>query len=130
TAAKAISGLIRIQDVAWPRRIACAAAAAPKSGADSSLSQAFARGFLFENDLTGLLILTQPEEDWMAHLAGGGPLREFDLRDQLWFDPGGDGFILDGRSEGRVSRAQGRQFGMQLLEGGMREARADMADIA
>src|SRR3954454_22064352 len=41
----------------------------------------------FAHHLAGALVLAQPEEARLAHAAGGGPLREADLRDELRADP-------------------------------------------
>ena len=60
-------------------------------GGHGSLGPVF---FLLKHDVHRLLVLAQPQERGVAHLAGARPLGEFHLGDKLRFHPGGRCLVL------------------------------------
>src|SRR5215475_1146989 len=90
----------------------------------------FARHLLFLQHIFGVFVLAQTEEGWMAHLTGAGPLGEFHLSHQLRLDPSGSGLVLDALLERRTSCPERPKPPMEIAQGRVREAGADMTDIA
>jgi hypothetical protein len=67
----------------------------------------------------------------MPHFSFRRPFGEFHLGNQFWLDPGGDSlFIPNLCGKGRFRSLQLDELAIQLLQGFMAEARANMADIA
>jgi len=89
-----------------------------------------ARRFRLSDHVLWPFVLAQTQVRRMAHLAGRGPFREFDLGHEFGLNPCGYGFILNAVPERRRVGAQPPEIAMQLLERRMREAGADMADVA
>src|SRR5215467_9957215 len=90
----------------------------------------FARDLLFLQHIFGVFVLAQTEEGWMAHLTGAGPLGEFHLSHQLRLDPSGSGLVFDALLERRTSCPERPKPPMEIAQGRVREAGADMTDIA
>src|SRR5262245_34949546 len=90
----------------------------------------FARDLLLLQHIHGHFVLAQTEEGWMAHFTGAGPLGEFHLGDQLRLHPSGCGLVLDALLERRAACPEGEKPAIEVAQGRVREARADMTDIA